>query len=97
MEAVVLFRPREWRGIREDEETELLKKFYLRPENMAQELADYPRGTVAAIYMTSDGGLNLENAFIPMVQLLPEHVELVSADTAVRLALEASRNGASAE
>ena len=93
---VVLFRPREWRGINESG-SELLKKFVLSPESMAGELGDYPRGTVAAVYMTSDGGLNLENAFMPMVKMLPAHVRLVGTDTAVRLALEASRNRAHAE
>ena len=56
----------------------------------AAELAAYPPGTVTAIYMTSDGGLSLQNAFIPLSKKLPEHVVLVSADTATRLALEAS-------
>jgi len=31
------------------------KKYYLSPKNMAKELASYPRGTVTAVYMTSDG------------------------------------------
>ena len=86
---VVLFRPREWRGI-DDSGSGLTRKFYLSPDNMAEELGNYPRGTVSYVYMTSDGGLTLENSFMAMVEMLPEHVRLVSADTAVRLALEAS-------
>ena len=93
---VVLFRPREWRGI-DDSGSGLTKKFFLSPENMAEELGNYPRGTVSYVYMTSDGGLNLENSFMAMVKILPEHVRLVSAGTAVRLALEASGNSAYAE
>ncbi len=92
----VLFRPREWRGI-DDSGDILTRKFYLSPENMARELGDYPRGTVSYVYMTSDGGLNLENSFMAMVKKLPAHVRLVSTDTATRLALEAFSNSAYAE
>ena len=93
---VVLFRPREWRGI-DDSGSGITKKFYLSPENMALELGNYTRGTVAYVYMTSDGGLNLENSFMALVKLLPAHVRLVSADTAARLALTASRKTSYAE
>jgi len=86
---VVLFRPREWRGIDPKHGHFRDEEFYLSPENMAKELAEYPRGTVTGIYMTSDGGLNLSNSVLALVKLLPDHVHLVSADTAVRLALEA--------
>lgn len=85
----VLFRPREWRGINNRGER-LDKKFHLSPGNMAEELSEYPRGTVAGVYMTSDGGLTLENSIMELVKILPEHVRLVSTDTAVQLALEAS-------
>jgi hypothetical protein len=37
--------------------------------------------------MTSVGGLNLENSFSARAKVLPAHVQLVSADTAVKLAL----------
>lgn len=80
-----LFRPREWRGIDNDEDA-----FYLSPQKMAEELGGYPRGTVTGVYMTSDGGLNLENSFMALVRLLPPHVQLVGADTAARLALAAA-------
>jgi hypothetical protein len=59
---------------------------------MAEELGGYPPGTVTGVYMTSDGGLSLENSFMELVRLLPPHVELVSADTAARLALSAAAN-----
>lgn len=87
---VVLFRPRQWRGV-DDGRFFMDKKFFLSPKNMAEELGAYPRGTVTGIYMTSDGGLNLNNSIMELVKILPEHVRLVSADTAVRLALEASK------
>ncbi len=82
---VVVFRPREWRGVQDDKD-----EFFLSPSKMADELAGYPRGTVSWVYMTSDGGLTLENSFLAMAALLPPHVTLVSADDATRLALEAS-------
>lgn len=86
----VLFRPRQWRGV--NDKGELMdKKFFLSPAKMAEELGAFPRGTVAGIYMTSDGGLNLSNSVMELVKILPEHVRLVSADTAVQLALEASK------
>jgi len=81
---VVLFRPRQWRGINNDSDA-----FFLSPQSMADELGNYPPGTVTWVYMTSDGGLNLENSFMELVKLLPSHVQLVSADTAARLALSA--------
>ncbi len=85
----VVFRPRQWRGV-DGNGPPGSDDFYLSPAQMTQELSDYPRGTVTWVYMTSDGGLSLENSFMELVRLLPEHVELVSADTAARLAIEAS-------
>jgi len=91
---VALFRPREWRGVDGGGGvTGLEHEFYLTPESMAEELGGYPRGTVTGVYMTSDGGLNLRNSVMELVKFLPEHVRLVSADTAARLALEASGSG----
>lgn len=86
---MVLFRPREWRGV-SDKGGRMDREFFLSPEKMAEELGAYPRGTVAGIYMTSDGGLNLANSVMALVKTLPEHVRLVSGDTAVQLALDAS-------
>jgi hypothetical protein len=92
----VLFRPREWRGV-DESGAGLLLDFNLTPADMAKELGNYPAGTVAYVYMTSDGGLTIENAFLPLVKLLPAHVRLVSTAAAVRLALDASQNGADAK
>lgn len=79
-----LFRPREWRGVSNDADIH-----QLTPRRMADEIAAYPRGTVTWVYLTSDGGLTLENSFLALSQLLPPHVQLVSTDTAARLALAA--------
>jgi hypothetical protein len=87
----VLFVPRSWRGI-DNSGNFITNKFYLSPDKMADELNGYPKGTVAYVYMTSDGGLNLSNSFIKMVKLLSDHVCLISADTAARLALQSYNN-----
>lgn len=81
----VVFRPREWRGVNDD-----TSQYFLSPARMADEIAGYPPGTVTWVYMTSDGGLTLENSFLALAQLLPPNVELVSTDTAAALALAAS-------
>jgi hypothetical protein len=79
---IVVFRPRQWRGINNDDDP-----FFQSPQKMAEELGGYPLGTVSSVYMTSDGGLSLENSFMELVKVLPSHVKLVSADAAARLAL----------
>jgi hypothetical protein len=84
--AVAVFRPREWRGVTDDGTPTLLG-----PKAMADELGAYPRGTVTWVYMTSDGGLTLENSFLALTKLLPAHVKLVSTDTAAKLAIAANR------
>ncbi len=83
---LALFRPREWRGVDKDADPH----FY-SPQKMADEIAGYPKGTVTWVYMTSDGGLNLENSFTPLAKLLPPYVELVSTDTAAKLAIAAGQ------
>jgi hypothetical protein len=82
----VVFRQREWRGVNDDSNV-----FFLSPQKMAEELGGYPPGTVTWVYMTSDGGLSLDNSFNELVRILPSHVQLVSTDTASRLALTAGR------
>jgi hypothetical protein len=81
---VALFKPREWRGVDNDADVHTLS-----PQRMADEIGGYPKGTVTWVYMTSDGGLTLENSFLALGKLLPPHVELVSTDTAAKLALAA--------
>jgi hypothetical protein len=80
-----LFRPREWRGVANDADLH-----FWSPRKMADEIAGYPRGTVTWVYMTSDGGLTLENSFLEVARLLPPHVRLVSTDTAAALAIAAA-------
>ncbi len=83
---VAVFRPREWRGVNNDSDP-----FFLSPQKMAGELGSYPPGTVTWVYMTSDGGLSLDNSFLAMAKILPPHVQLVSADTAAKLAITAGQ------
>lgn len=85
---VVVFCPREWRGVSGKAERTGDEPFQLTPESMAEELAGYPPGTVTWVYMTSDGGLNLENSFMALVKILPPNVQIVSADAAAKLAVE---------
>lgn len=83
--SLALFRPREWRGV-DGRDTE----FFPTPQTMADQLGAYPPGTVTWVYMTSDGGLTLQNSYMELVKLLPPNVQLVSGDAAAKLALAAS-------
>lgn len=83
---VALFKPRSWRGVNNDS-----NQFFYSPRRMAEEIAGYPRGTITWVYMTSDGGLTLQNSFLSLAAMLPPHVQLVSTDTAARLAIESRR------
>jgi len=81
---VAVFRPRSWRGVNND-----ANRYFYSPRRMAEEVNGYPRGTVTWVYLTSDGGLTLENSFAALVPLLAPHVLPVSTDAAARLALAA--------
>ncbi|HND30286.1 MAG TPA: hypothetical protein PLA94_09815, partial [Myxococcota bacterium] len=61
---VVLFRSQSWRGVdgRDD--------FHPTPQQLADRLAALPTGTVTWVYMTSDGGLTLENSYFELIGLL---------------------------
>ncbi len=84
---LALFRPREWRGVDNDSDPH-----FLSPSSMADEIGGYPPGTVTWVYMTSDGGLTLDNSFLALAELLPPHVQLVSTDTAATMAIAAGSN-----
>ena len=78
---VVLFKPREWRGDRGG------GKQNINATQMAAELSGYPKGTVSNIYVTSDGGANLDLVY-DMMAGVQEHVRFVNAETLTRLAIE---------
>jgi len=75
-------------------ETREAKKNNLNVKDMGKLINNYPKGTVTAIYMTSDGGAKLED-FYDLAQQLDEHVHIVShtaiADMALASRKEASR------
>jgi hypothetical protein len=81
---LAVFQQREWRGVSGS------GKFTKTPAQMADEIGGYPKGTVTWMYMTSDGGLTLDNSYAELIKILPSHVELVSTDSAARLAIEAA-------
>ena len=67
----VVFRPREWRGARG---TGGLNE--LTVAQLAKEIDGYAKGTVTAIYTTSDGGFTIQN-LVDLVGALGEHVQVV--------------------
>lgn len=78
---VVLFKPQEWRGTTCPGTSQCPTA-----DQMAARLNGFPRGTVSNIYVTSDGGGNLQMLY-DMVAQLDEHVELVNQEIVVRAAL----------
>jgi len=53
---------------------------------MAAEINAYPPGTATQIYVTSDGGANLDTIY-SLVPLLAEHVRVVNHEAVVAMAL----------
>ncbi len=86
-DSVVAFRPREWRGVT----GKSYQRTLLSAPEMAKEVNGYPEGTVTYIYFTSDGGGSVESTFDALVPLLDEHVEVVTPNAAVEMALQSSR------
>lgn len=82
---IVLFKPREWRGTGGKKEP-FSRRNYLPVEDMAAEINHYPAGTVTCIYLTSDGGADLDTVY-DLVRLLDEHVELINHNQAIKFAL----------
>jgi hypothetical protein len=86
--ASVFFKSREWRGARS---SSIAANLF--PADLAKEVNGHPRGTVTTIYMTSDGGstnkssTKLDEAY-ELVDLLAEHVEVVSGEAATQFAME---------
>jgi len=82
----VLFKPREWRGTG-GSSIPFSHKNYLTVKEMAAEINGYPKGTVSNIYLTSDGGANLDTLY-KLVPQLDEHVQIVNHNTIVDFALQ---------
>lgn len=88
--AVVLFRPREWRGTSGKSDIPFGKKNNLTEKDMANEISGYPKGTVCYIYLTSDGGADLHSLY-KLVPLLGNHVKVVNHEVATDLAVQRSK------
>jgi hypothetical protein len=71
----VVFAPHEWRGTR-GSKIPFANEENLNVTAMAKEINGYPKGTVTAIYLTSDGGGNLED-INELVNLLNANVVVV--------------------
>jgi len=81
---VVVFKPREWRGINVGSVPDLGLNF-LSAEDMAAEINSYPRGSVSHLYITSDGGMNLA-LLHSMLELLEDHVQVVNHEELTEMA-----------
>ena len=77
---VALFKPHEWRGPQQRSAQE-----------MASMVNGWAAGTIAAIYTTSDGGLDL-SLLDEMVAMLGDHVEIVTHEQLAALARAAGSN-----
>jgi hypothetical protein len=88
LNGTVLFAPNEWRGTSGSADP-LLHPFLLSDAVLAAKVGSYPRGTATAIYVTSDGGANIQDIF-DLAAALPEHVQLVEASALVQAALATS-------
>jgi len=93
---VVLFRPREWRGTNPKGAPPLSWAQYLTPQQMADEINGYPPGTVQQIYLTSDGGANLETIY-SLVPLLEERVRMVDHEALAAMALASHAEATAAQ
>jgi hypothetical protein len=87
----LLFKPQEWRGehCADGPGTPPFGKFSCpTAEEMAKRLNAYKPGTSSAIYMTSDGGANLDTLY-KLIPLLAEHVVVVNHNQLTQMALAA--------
>ena len=71
----VVFRPHEWRGTR-GSTIPWANEENLNVSAMAAQINGYAPGSVTAVYLTSDGGGNLED-IDQLVNAFDEHVEVV--------------------
>ena len=92
---VVLFKPREWRGVSTSPEP-FSERMFLTPKAMAAEINQYPPGTATYIYLTSDGGGNLDMLYDLVANLQP-HVRVVNQRALVDVVLQKVALPATAE
>ena len=83
-------------AVRAEQMVGVLLLVYVRPQ-LAAEINGYPPGTVAAIYLTSDGGGSLDS-FYALVPLLDAgRVQVVNHNAVARLALQSAKAKAKAK
>ena len=90
---MLVFKPREWRGTRQEGSPPLSGQNYLTEEEMAAEISGYTPGTVSHLYLTSDGGMNL-GVLDTMVGMLADHVKIVNHEELAEMARQRSARGA---
>ena len=73
---IIIFKEREWRGTG-NASTPLSKKMYLTVDEMAEEINSYPSNTITYIYLTSDGGGNLQ-MLNNLVKILDDNIYIVN-------------------
>jgi hypothetical protein len=91
-----LFRPNEWRGDSGAAQP-ALHPFLRNASQVAQGLLAAPRGSVGAIYLTSDGGGCVRMLDELAAALAGSHVRVVDAVTLSRVALESRRGQGGAQ
>merc|ERR1739838_563839 len=85
---VVVFKPREWRGTGNGVLGDIGDN-YLSEEEMAAEINGYEKGSVAHLYLTGDGGMNLQTIY-KMVDMLDGHVKIVNHEELTEMARQKS-------
>jgi len=78
---VVLFKPREWRGL----DGSSLQAMSV--ENQAKSINSLEKGSVTHLYLTSDGDNSIDS-FYQLAKQLDNHVVIVNTDTLTDLALQ---------
>jgi len=80
----VLFRPSEWRGT-SGSRIPGEKDTLMSVADKAKQINSYKKGSVTHIYLTSDGGANLQTLY-DLVAKFDEHIEIVSDNTLAEMA-----------
>ena len=87
---VIVFKPREWRGTNKDGIPIFAEHNYLTEEEMAAEISGYDKGSVSHLYLTSDGGMNLQVLYT-MIDMLEDHVKVVNHEELTEMARQKTR------
>ena len=87
---IFVFKPREWRGTNKDGAPPFSEGNYLTEEEMAAEINGYEPGSVAHLYLTSDGGMNLSTLSTMVGMLDPDRVKVVNHEELTEMARQRS-------